>query len=365
MKKRLAILTITDENYGNRLQNYAMQSVFASRGFIVCTVARRYHFENRTFRDRLRLKLKEPLITMAVVLHIGDAEIVRKRNFLRFDRHIRKSAIEFKKETNFFKLSHCFDIWVVGSDQIWNPNLYPTHLDVNMLTFVPPSKKIAVAPSVACDFLTPEQHEAFARNLSDFRYLSCREQRGSELIEDATGRHCETLVDPTLMIPVAEWNRLAKKPGFHREGQPYILTYFLGESKRYDRLIREYAAQNGLRIIDLYDKNSRYYTCGPSEFLYLIRNCACMCTDSFHGSIFAYLYRRPLKILKRVATGVNGSMQSRLDNLVNTLQLNDVYMDEGTERLTFAAPNDHGDILAAEQARFNAYIDKVLKEIQL
>ena len=90
-----------------------------------------------------------------------------------------------------------------------------------------------------------------------------------------------------------------------------------------------------------------------------------MCTDSFHGSIFAYLYRRPLKILKRGATGVNGSMQSRLDNLVNTLQLNDVYMDEGTERLTFAAPNDHGDILAAEQARFNAYIDKVLKEIQL
>lgn len=366
MQKKLAIITIEDNlNYGNRLQNYAMQQLFVRHGFSVDTLGRQFRFVAPRRIALCKQKLKNVAIPILAALHIGGNLMSRRAGFLRFNRYIRQSQRKLNSQTDYYKLMTSYDVFVVGSDQIWNPNLYPTHLDVNMLTFVPPSKKIAVAPSVACDFLTPEQHEAFARNLSDFRYLSCREQRGSELIEDATGRHCETLVDPTLMIPVAEWNRLAKKPGFHREGQPYILTYFLGESERYDRLIREYAAQNGLRIIDLYDKNSRYYTCGPSEFLYLIRNCACMCTDSFHGSIFAYLYRRPLKILKRVATGVNGSMQSRLDNLVNTLQLNDVYMDEGTERLTFAAPNDHGDILAAEQARFNAYIDKVLKEIQL
>lgn len=366
MQKKLAIVTIEDNlNYGNRLQNYAIQQLFAQYGFSVDTLGRQFRYVAPGKISLCKQKLKSVAVPILAVLHIGGNLMSRRACFFRFNRHIRQSRWKLNSQTDYHKLMEDYDVFVAGSDQIWNPNLYPTHMDVNMLAFAPASKKIAVAPSVACDFLTPEQQDAFARNLSDFRYLSCREQRGSELIEKATGRHCETLIDPTLMISVAEWNRLAEKPGFHREGQPYILTYFLGKSAKYDRLIREYADQEGLRVIDLYNKNSKYYTCGPSEFLYLIRNCACMCTDSFHGSIFAYLYGRPLKIVTRVATGVNGSMQSRLDNLVRTLQLEGVYMDESTEHLSFVTPNDQRDILAREQARFKAYLDKVLKEIQL
>ena len=55
---KIAILTITDgQNYGNRLQNYALQTVLESLGNDVETIKR------RTFRDLPKTKQFFPILT--------------------------------------------------------------------------------------------------------------------------------------------------------------------------------------------------------------------------------------------------------------------------------------------------------------
>ena len=68
------------------------------------------------------------------------------------------------------------------------------------------------------------------------------------------------------------------------------------------------------------DKNSPFYACGPSEFLYLEKHAFLICTDSFHSSVFAVIYNRPFIIFNREQENVV-SMNSRLDTLITKLKL--------------------------------------------
>jgi len=56
--KRIAILTITDgQNYGNRLQNYALQAYLRNQGFFVETIRRRTSHD-QTALKKVEIKLK-------------------------------------------------------------------------------------------------------------------------------------------------------------------------------------------------------------------------------------------------------------------------------------------------------------------
>ena len=68
------------------------------------------------------------------------------------------------------------------------------------------------------------------------------------------------------------------------------------------------------------DKNSPFYECGPSEFLWLEKYAFLICTDSFHSSVFAILYNRPFVIFDREQKNIV-SMNSRLETLIKKFKL--------------------------------------------
>ena len=68
------------------------------------------------------------------------------------------------------------------------------------------------------------------------------------------------------------------------------------------------------------DKNSPFYECGPSEFLYLEKHAFLICTDSFHSSVFGVIYNKPFIVFEREQeNAVN--LSSRLDTLISKLKL--------------------------------------------
>ena len=128
-------------------------------------------------------------------------------------------------------------------------------------------------------------------------------------------------------------------------------------------IINNISKRYNLKIIDIYDKNSKYYTCGPSEFIYMIKNCSIMLTDSFHGSVFSYIYNKPFRIFRRIDS--IQSMNSRLENLINVLHLsNDIYINMDTFDIEHVLdePNYDKTILDGEQKKFKDYLDKAFKE---
>lgn len=157
------------------------------------------------------------------------------------------------------------------------------------------------------------------KGLEGIDYISVREQDGSKIVKDLTGRDVPVLVDPTLLLTSEEWEKVMERPVWYKD-EKYILVYFLSEMlDKIKKDINELAKLYNLQIIDLTNNaNIDHYCSPPSEFLYLIKNCFLMYTDSFHGTVFSILNKRPFVTCSREG-GMN--MDSRIDTLLSMFNL--------------------------------------------
>ena len=302
MKKTYICTLYGNENFGNKLQNYALQTKLGELGFNVKTIkteeVRNKYFRN--FKNIIKFFLPQ--------YH----KIVARYNlFLKFSKN-------YLKYTN---KKNSADYYVIGSDQVWNPNTskyFKLFVGYDLL-----GVKISYAASIGISNISTTKNNFIADGLQNFKSISVREDSGKKIIEELTGRNdIEVLIDPTMLLTTEEWNKVSIKPkNFDKlNGKKYILNYFLGElSEVRKREIEKIAKDNDCEIINLLDKNDPFYISGPSEFLYLEKNAFLICTDSFHSSVFALLYDRPFVIFDREDNEQN--MSSRLDTLINKFNL--------------------------------------------
>ena len=140
--KKAAIITITQqENFGNRLQNYALQQFLKKFG-IDC-----YTLHNH---DKKALGLKSKILffvknNLRKIIYIKKE--LRKRKFAKFDKkYINFSDIHIYNNYIPQNIEENFDYFICGSDQIWNLN-YDSNAKVNFLEFVKEKPTISFAAS--------------------------------------------------------------------------------------------------------------------------------------------------------------------------------------------------------------------------
>lgn len=318
---KCAIITITNgSNYGNRLQNYAVQRVLEKRNITVETLINLGNNEDN-YKTKIKSIVKNVLKTTLLYKKYNN-EIKRLNAFKKFNKYnIRFSKNSISNTKISTKILKQYDCFICGSDQIWNPN-YKENAKVNFLGFVENRKKIAYAPSFGVSNIPDNRKEEIKNWLNKIDYLSVRENEGKKIIEELTNRKdVEILLDPTMMLTSEEWDKISKKPN-QLKNDKYILNYFLGElSEERRKQIDIVAKENNCEIINILDKNSPFYQTDPSEFLYLEKNAFLICTDSFHSCVFAIIYNRPFVVFDREDNTV--SMNSRIETLLNKFMLQD------------------------------------------
>lgn len=303
---KAGIVTITNGvNYGNRLQNYAVQEALGDMGIYAETIWKTtnvFDIENPGYVRKLRLKK---------LLHYHlTSEEARRLNFHDFNKkYIRRSLYTIDQNVPE-KLDAAYDCFIAGSDQVWNPFLdYCT--EANFLTFTSPDKKVAFSPSIAVQEIPDDRKGDFRKWIGDFRLLSVREKSGQELIWELCGRKAEVLGDPTFCLTAERWRKIEKKPA--NIPKAYILVYFLGTCiPEYRKAVEQYAKT--LKKEAFWLQEEPYYSLAPDEFLYLIDHAACVCTDSFHGTVFSLLFHTPFIVFGRRENFKD--MSSRLDTLL-------------------------------------------------
>lgn len=301
---KTAVLTIQSINYGNRLQNYALQTVLNSLGNDVETLRREPGF-NGSFATRLKA-VKHGL---GRVRHRSD----RIGSFYRFDRdRIPFSDSTVSKEFVSGDLSR-YDLFVIGSDQVWNPD-FGFNSELEYLPMVPGCKKIAYSASFGVSEIADNRNRT-AELLNDIPYISVREHAGRRIVKDLTGRDVPVVLDPTMLLDVHDWAKIAKKPMSVDCSVPFVFKYVLGSDVN-EAKINRLADEYGLKIIDVMDES---LALGPAEFVWLVAHSEIACTDSFHASVFALLFHKPLAIFERVCA--NADMSSRFDTLCSLFDL--------------------------------------------
>ncbi len=359
--KKVGIVTIYDyNNYGNRLQNYALQTIFENLGYEVSSFK---FYGNSNIDNFLKFRLRNIFRVFRYYLKSMKSLIYFKRIFrnkLFTMKYIKTSENIY--QGNIDRIKKHYDFFITGSDQIWNPNFYKNNMYINLLGFIENEKKIAIAPSIAVDNLNKSQIEEFEKYLKKFDHISCRERLGSNLLKNIINKEVDTIIDPTLFFEKEFWERKILKPRFHNDNSGYILLYFVGKmSNENKEIINEYADKKNIQIIDMLDSKSQYYTCNPFEFLYMIHNASLVITDSFHASIFSYTFNVPFRIFRRVETSI--SMNSRLVNLIEVLGLPDNIYFDGITLLNenfYYEPNL--DKITNERKKFKRFINDFINK---
>ena len=304
--KKVAIVTITDNNnFGNRLQNYAVEQILNKNNVQPCTI-----WQKEEFKEKLKEMIKEIMFFNK----IAD----RFKKFKNFtNKYTNKYYV---KKYDDIADSNCnFDYYLIGSDQIWN---LKWQLNRNRFLLNIPKKKIfSFAASFGVSKVEDKYYDWYKKILSNVDKISVREDAGKKIIEDIIGRNdVEVLVDPTMLLTADEWDKVAKRPKQLKTNK-YILNYFLGElSESRKSEIDKIAKENNYQVINILDKNSPFYSTGPSEFLYLEKNAELICTDSFHSCVFAILFNKPFIVFNREDKKEN-NMNSRIETLINKFNL--------------------------------------------
>ena len=286
---RIGIVTLYGEfNYGNRLQNYALQIVLEKLGNEVTSIV--------AVKDHNIIKryLKLFLVKQGKSIHFrSNKERKRERNFISFTKKYIKTDY-YKNSTKIPHNASGAECYVVGSDQVWNPLYWENKEDSNELynfcLGFTDKKKIAYAASFGISKLPEEWENRFRPFIRAFDFISVRENEAINIIKKM-GRQATVVLDPTLLLTEKDW-RVIESNIINNEKQ-YALFYFLGEKPEYIQV------ENGLDIIDLMDVKSKWYTCGPGTFVELIDKAKIVYTDSFHATVFSLIFKTPFVVYNR------------------------------------------------------------------
>jgi len=219
-----------------------------------------------------------------------------------------------------------YDIYVCGSDQIWNPLIYKekTFDPAFFAEFARSGKRVAYAPSFGIDKIPKDKRDELKRYLSRFECLSSREEQGERIIREISGKEAVTVLDPTLLLNGIEWSAFSVDSEIK---DPYLLCYFITDGRKYSDYVSALSEKLNLPVVSLCGSR-RVVSCtrrtvldaGPREFLGLFQNAAFVCTDSFHGTVFSINFNRDFCCFETAAK--NGpKVNSRLHNILGKLNL--------------------------------------------
>lgn len=364
--KKIGIMTIVNyNNYGNKLQNYSTQEIIKSLGYEAETIINEIEYKkikNLIKFHKLRIFDRYPRIKMESLL-MDKVSKNKINRFIKFsNKYINESNYKIYLD-DVIGLNHNeYYKFIVGSDQIWNPNFRRNGNSNDFLCFAPKNKRIAFSPSIGVSKLTEIQEKKYSKWLKDIENLSCREEEGANIIARLTNRKVEVLVDPTMVLEKEKWIEFSS-PHKGKTNDKYLLTYFLGPvSDENKKRIKTIASENNLKIVNLNDKNKpELYAIDPCEWVDYVNGAEFFCTDSFHGVVFSIIMETPFSIFNRGGKIV--SMNSRIDTILKKFNFENRHWDKLKESKEYFNINfDHCEkILEAEREKSIKYLKKSLE----
>lgn len=302
---KLAIYTISDDNnFGNRLQNYALQDILNEHFGYTLTLQ-----DNNSKRNYYSFLNEIKTSSVMFPLRITK-NLVKKRNLYELRENIkwwnrqklfRSFTKKYVPKYRSKLVDRNIDAFVIGSDQIWNPNFRDNLID-DFLPTIQHKNIISYAASIGIDSVNQETKQIFIDGLKNINAISVREFSAQEIISSFTDKPVVVSIDPTMLLPSSKWHDLALQANkFISHQKNFIVTYFLGNiSDSEVAYINKYADDNNFIIINISDKNDKLYDkIGPIEFLWLFENANAVFADSYHAAVFSIIFRKYFEIFER------------------------------------------------------------------
>ena len=195
-------------HYGAALQAAATQRAVGELGHACEIVDYFVAQDNRLFQKPTGLG------TAAHDAHTALHYAPLKRRYERFEAfkkaYLNISAHRFASLAELNSTPLPYDAILSGSDQIWNPKIFPDRrFDPVFFGTFSDKRKIAYAPSFGIPEIPKEMEEELRGYLRAYSHLSVRESQGADIIRRLTGEEVPVVLDPTLLLNRQQWAEMA------------------------------------------------------------------------------------------------------------------------------------------------------------
>ena len=318
---KIGIVTIfyNNYNYGANLQAFALNRICNNFGvetktIVYCDCGRLH---------ALLSNLKQSLIGL---FHWNFT--TRKMCIKKFQRLIPKTKKYYLNTIK--KANNQFDTFIVGSDQVWNPNYLNTFYDLSFVN--DDNAKVSYAASLGKLSFSKKDEERYSGFLADYSLISVREEAAQKLLTRLVNKNIELVLDPTLLLCSEEWLSICSP---RRVVEDYLFCYFLNDNELHRKLAIEFAAIKHLKIVTIPDLSYSYRECdkgfgdfrlynvGPSDFLSLIKHSSFVFTDSFHATVFSLIFNKQFIVFD----DFKSSTGSRIETLSSLFHTSERYIN--------------------------------------
>ena len=382
---KIGVITIEQVgNYGAELQCYATQKVLQNIGCDAEIIDYCYYKDYRykdskmsepfvpmTFKERIIYVLKYRIVNRFVdnVLVLFNSNIARRnKRFSAFHAENTKMSRRYMSMPELYEASMDYDIFVTGSDQVWNPGAQSS-IEPYFLTFAPDNaKKISFAASFGVSEIETNLRERYKDYLSRYDFISVREQSACNIVKQLVDRDVECVVDPTLLLNKDEWMQVAKQ--YDNIPERYVLVYTLFESSAIFKLAKRIAKEKGISVLRVakraymvndIDGVRNILDAGPAEFVSIISGADYVVTDSFHGTAFSVNMGVPFSVVISSKKKNN----SRMESLLNVVGLSErlITDDSDMDSVEYELPIDVITVSQRVEVARNKSIDFLKRAI--
>ena len=308
MKKIATITYHNATNIGAVLQTYALQQAIKQLGADTKVINYTNEYIRRAYRPFF---LQRRSITWIIkTLFVAPLRIMRNYRFRKFISDYIETTTAVRTDADFARLNDRYDMFFVGSDQVWNPKLTGGIDGRYFLDFVVDSrKKKSYAASFGFTELPDAYEEKFKKYFSTFSDVSTREPSGVKVVRSLNEKlNPVAVLDPVLLLPSEHWRKLAINPS-PKYGK-YLLVFCVnGITDATIRESRRIAELRGLKVVCLARRPQRIKgvkvvtNFAPREFLGYVKNAQYVVTDSFHATAFSIIFRKTFSVQGTIRHG--------------------------------------------------------------
>lgn len=302
---KIALITIWHEkNYGAELQAYATIKTLSELGHEVNMI-------NIRLADMRQLSLKGSIAQLLCLFTPGEWK------FRNFWRKTIPTTRRYRSLEELEKNPPEADLYLVGSDQVWNLEITKNLAPAFFLNF---GKDTVKRASYASSFGVEawNDNEVLAKDVRSlfkkFDAISCREKSGCDILRTTFGITPTCVIDPTLLRP--NFSELVKSRinantlvFYPLENDPELRDYAIKLSARLDFKCIDAAKRRKFMGKLEWNRNS------PAQWISAIANSQLVITRSFHGVAFSLLYKRQFIVVN------NTTRITRITSLLESVNL--------------------------------------------
>ena len=338
---KIAILTLQlHYNYGGNLKCYALCTVLKKMDHEVQVIKLIQDIQLPPLKQRPYLytkRLINKILGRKYSCILAEQRLIKDRDIVHqyADEFIRKyipcTNAQYASNEELKEISNLgFQVYIVGSDQVWRPKYAFPDIRAFYLSFLKKEKvkRIAYAASFGTDEneYTKEQQQDCGILIEKFDAVSVRESSAIKLINDTLLWNCKQLqqvVDPTMLLDKIDYLKLVNQqfPAPANGLFYYIIDMTSDKKRALDDICRK-TQTTPFTVFPkstLPDSKVEDKIVPPvEEWINAFEKAQYIITDSFHGCVFSIIFNKPFIVYANANRGV-----ARFNSLLKLFHLKD------------------------------------------